>query len=1027
MTRNPFLFACLCFLAVAGSAVAVPPPPHIEVYPDKLTLDSARAYRQLVVSGYYDGEPRDLTTEAKFQSSDSKIAAIDGTRIVAASDGQASITIEVAGQSIQVPVIVSNTSKPDPVQFKFETTAVLTKQGCATGSCHGSPHGKGSFSLSLFGYDPSIDRISLTRDAFNRRVNILEPAESLMLKKPLMELSHVGGKRLLKSDAAYRILYDWIYEGADTTLPAVECQQISVYPGQSRILKAPFLKQQINVLARYTDGTIRDVTKIATYTSSNQSVAEVSANGLVTGKSRGQAAISVRYLDKLESINVTMIEEIPGFVWTNPTENNFVDHLVNEKLRQLQFLPAETCGDAVFIRRAYLDLTGLLPMVEVSRAFLADASPDKRAKLIDRLLDSEDYARFWALKKADLMRVTSRVLKDGRADLFANWIINAQRKNIPYDQFARQILTASGTTREVAPANYYEAVPTMEERTEMTAEIFMGSRLECAKCHNHPFENWTMKDYYSLGAVFARTQDDSGEVTLLETGETKHPTTGQPMTPWGMPATSSGSVSKSDRRQIFADWLTAKGNPFFARVEVNRIWAALFGRGIVDPIDDFRSSNPPSNGPLLDALAAEFEKSGYDRKHIIRLICNSQTYQRSTQTSKFNEGDETLFSHAKARLLSAEQLQDAIAVTSGALSPMPVVERVLATARQDLQSRESEMDREYSAWLRDAEQRAKVMPTWAGMWYSIGPFKFTGDPVKEEFGPEKHPVDLTESFGKPPRAWQLRLDFQDAATKQVVRGTKNVVNYFYRRIFSDDERTLDVQFQCPGGAMVWLNQERITFKPYDGKKPLTLKLKTGDNHLLIKLVTRTDNNFSFTVKAPASRNAKPPLPGYVAELLTLSAAARSDVQCQAIREHYLMTDSKYRELRERIPTLQNRTAYATQRAVPDSSAFLTTFGQPQRQSACTCERSNSPTLLQALELLNGATVSRLLGYSATTYAKLEDDKLIDELYLASYSRLPTDKERGVSRDCLKNATTRTTAVADLVWAIVNTREFMFQH
>ena len=311
----------------------------------------------------------------------------------------------------------------------------------------------------------------------------------------------------------------------------------------------------------------------------------------------------------------------------------------------------------MFIRRVSLDLTGLLPTPEQTKSFLANNGADKRAKLIDELLETEAYARFWAQKKAELMRVTPKSLKDGRAELFADWIIDAQRKNLPYDQFARQLLTARGATRDVAPANYYEAVTTMEERAEVTAELFMGSRLQCSKCHNHPFENWTMRDYYSLAAVFCRTKDENGVVTIVGRGEAAVPTTGQTMMPWGSPkAATANSIGGSDRREIFADWLTAKGNPYFARVEANRIWAQLMGRGIVEPVDDFRSSNPPSNVPLLDALAEEFEKSGFDRKQMIRLICNSNAYQRSSQTNDFNQGDETLFSHASVRLADSRAI-----------------------------------------------------------------------------------------------------------------------------------------------------------------------------------------------------------------------------------------------------------------------------------------------------------------------------------------------------------------------------------
>lgn len=768
------------------------------MFPTAVQLDSRRASRQLIVTGQFGGTERDLTRDVTYRSSAPKVATVKNGRVVPLSSGKTTLTLGYAGRTLQVPVTVTSFEQQDPIRFKFETLPVLTKQGCANGSCHGSPHGKGGFSLSLFGYDPRIDQISLTRDGFNRRINVLEPAESLILKKPQLEVPHVGGKRLRKTDAAYDILRNWVYEGARTDLPATDCERIEIRPGASRVLRAPYLKQQVSVLAYFTDGTSRDVTPIASFESSQPTVASVDADGLITGHGRGQAAVSIRYLDQLESFYVTVVEDVPGFTWKPQPEYNQVDTLVNAKLRQLQYLPAPTCTDEVFLRRIYLDLTGLLPSPEATRTFLADPATNKRARLVDALLETEEFARFWALKKADLMRVSPKRLKDGSAEGFASWLVNATRSNMPYDRFAREILTAAGDAKQVAPANYFLAIPTVEERTEMTTQLFLGSRVECAKCHNHPFERWTMRDYYSIAAVFARTQAAKNEVKLTATGETLNPSTKETMRPWGMTADQLRSQGAADRRVFFAEWLTQPGNPLFARVEVNRIWADLLGRGIVSPVDDFRSSNPPANVPLLDALAKELETHGYDRKHIIRLICNSQTYQRSTETNRFNATDEALFSHARVRLLTAEQLKDAIAVATRSLAAIPEA---------------------------------------------------------------------------------------------------------------------------------------------DGQ----------------------------------------------------------------------------------------RTRYATQRPFPESSSFTVAFGQPQRDTACTCERQTSPTLLQALELLNGANAYVTVQAGAAKYASLENDRLIDELYVAALCRRPSEKERATARRYLEAAANRGEAVNDLVWTLVNTQEFLFQH
>ena len=820
------ILACLmgnCVAALAGT---------LSVTPDSALLSNARAYRQFVLTDTAGGAAHDVTQDAVCSVANPKVAAVRNGRVTAKGNGKTILRLTYRGQSVAVPIIVSRFAASDPVNFKFETLPVLTKQGCATGSCHGSPHGKGGFSLSLYGYDPNIDRISLTRDGYNRRIDALEPTESLMLKKPLLELPHVGGKRLRRGDAAYRILTDWIYEGANTDLPETACARLVVTPGASRVLHAPYLKQQISVLASFTNGSSRDVSAIATYDTSNANVATVDADGLVTGHNRGQAAISVRYLDKLQSLYITVVEDVPGFAWKPTPENNIVDKLVDAKLRQLQYLPSGGCDDATFLRRVSLDLTGLLPTAEKTRRFLKDTAPDKRAKRVDSLLDSEEYAHFQAMKKGDLMRLTPARLKDGRAEVFAAWLTDAFRKNKPYDQFAREILTAKGDSGAVPAANYFLAISELQERTEMTAQLFMGTRIECARCHNHPFEAWTMRDYYSISAVFARTQADAktGFVKVGSAGEAYHPTTGEAMKPYGAPAASDANSGDSDRREGFAAWLTGSGNPYFARVEVNRMWADLMGRGIVEPVDDFRSSNPPANVSLLDTLAREFEASGYDRKHILRLICNSRTYQRSAATNKFNETDDTLFSHARIRLLTAEQLKDAIGYATQTLAP-----------------------------------------------------------------PE------TEA----PRLRALKQQFARLAA------------------------------------------------PPQSKESLDMK--------------------------------------------------------------------------RQIAQIENCMDYATQRPYPEDSQFTLTFGQPRRESACTCERQNSPTLLQALELLNGGTAERMAENGAKRYTALDNPKLIEELYLSALCRFPTEKERTTATHYLAGAKDRNTAVMDLVWTLTNTQEFLFQH
>ncbi len=998
--------------AVSGSATAV--PERIVVSPSEIRLDSKRAYRQIVVTGYFKGSEFDLSSSAKILTVDSNIVHLKGSRITPAGNGHTTVKVIAAGKTVEIPVSVSNFTKPDPVRFTFEALPILTKQGCATGSCHGSPHGKGGFSLSLLGYDPQIDRISLTRDGLSRRVNVMEPAESLMMKKPLLEIPHVGGKRLRKTDTGYSIIREWIDEGADIAIPTAECIRITITPGSGRVLHAPYLCQQISVVANYSDGSTRDVSAISTYESSNTSVATVDADGLITGHGRGQTAISVRYLDKLQSVNITLVEDIPGFVWKKTPENNFVDKLVDDKLKQLQYLPSPTCSDQVFIRRLSLDLTGMLPSVALTRAFLKDSSPDKRENLIRNFLNTEEYARFWALKKADLMRVSLAKLKQKEAEGFSRWIVDAVRSNMPYDQFARTILTSSGSVEKSPSAGYFLAIPTTEERTELTAQVFIGSRLECAKCHNHPFENWTMRDYYSLGAVFARTQASNGTVRLARTGESLLPTTKEVMMPWGLPKHATIESSNMDRRSLFVEWLTKKGNPFFAKVEVNRIWSELTGRGIVEPVDDFRSSNPPSNKLLLDALAQEFERSGYDRKQIIKLICSSQTYQRSTQTNKFNESDDVLFSHARIRELTAEQLKDALGLTTRSLPSTDTVPSRRMQLESQLQDETRVHETTYVSWLNEQKNDIHSLPYWLGSWKMAGPYK-----ISDDLNPVKFDTE-----------WTLKNDIKDGIPFEL-RNEPDQVYFLRRTIHCAAPTEVEVKLSSNAASM-WLNGKLLSPKLTDGEYRIKVKLESGDNNLILKSAHKMANSniqvnvsVAATAKSGSSKKLSSTLP-FAFEILANTASLSKD-ENQTVHDYFIESDTARKALQDKIDGLDNRMEYATQRPYPEASAFTITFGQPLRETACTCERRKSPTLLQALELLNGDTSFKMAEAGSEYYSQLDNKSLVEELYLSGLSRLPSGKELDTSLAYIANEPIRKNAVTDLIWTLMNTQEFLFQH
>lgn len=653
--------------SAAEPAIEIGSPAGLLLQPISLELNGPRSRQQLLVTGQYRADDlRDLTPAATFTTSDPNIVRIEGAVAFPAANGSAKITATVGGLTAEVPVTVKNFEQAAPISFKNETLPALTKAGCNMGACHGSPSGKGGFRLSLRAYDPELDITTLRSEFYGRRTNVMEPAESLLLKKPLMEVAHGGGRRLKKGDPAHHALYQWIAEGLRLDAASEpDLVRIEVTPSQ-RVLHQPAARQQILVQGYFSDGSVRDLTPLTDFSSSSESVATVNANGLVFKQGRGETAILARYLDKMATSYITFLEEVPGFAWNNPPEYNFIDSLVDQKLKQLQILPSDLCTDEEFLRRAYLDAIGRLPRLDETTAFLDDPSPSKRAALIDRLLESDDYAWFWTLKWSDLLRSNSKKLNGTGVYKFQQWIYESVRLDKPMDQFARELLTASGSVYENPPANYWRASRDPQDATETTAQLFLGVRIQCAKCHNHPFERWTQDNYYGIAAAFARIGRKPGlqpadEVIFAQaTGEVTQPRTGKQMKVHLLLKGDVDVPSEQDRRAVFAQWLTGKENPFFAKSIVNRVWGHLLGRGIVEPVDDFRDSNPPSNAALLDELTKRFIESGYSQKSVVRTIMNSRTYQASSRRNEFNANDEIYASHATTRLLSAEQLLDAI-------------------------------------------------------------------------------------------------------------------------------------------------------------------------------------------------------------------------------------------------------------------------------------------------------------------------------------------------------------------------------
>ncbi len=566
------------------------------------------------------------------------------------------------------------------VSFRHDVMAVLSKAGCNLGTCHGNARGKGGFQLSLRGQDPDLDWQTLTRDWQSRRANLAVPADSLYLRKATMQIAHEGGRRFPIDSAEYRILHDWIAAGmpADPA-KAARLQSLAVTPTEV-LLESPQWSFSLEATARFTDGSTRDVSTMAVYEVGSPLV-EVGPNGTVRGLTAGETVVLVRYLDQQQAVRVTLIPQRPALTNNRAPSTNSVDHFVNQKLMRLKLPASPPCDDATFVRRSTLDLIGTLPTAEEAQRFVNDASPAKREAWIDALMERPEFAEWWALKWADMLRVEEKTLDAKGAQVFHAWLRNAFAEDLPLDELVRQLIASRGSTYADPPSNFYRALRDPFARSEAVGQLFLGVRLQCAKCHNHPFDRWTQNDYYSWGNVFAQVdykilennrRDDNdkhefdGEqlVIINDAGSVPDPRTDKPRPPQFLGA--STATKDSDRLTALADWLTRPDNDRFAQMLVNRAWRQLMGRGLVEPVDDFRATNPPSHPELLQSLANELRSEGYRLKPLLKTIALSEAYQRSSTPTEENGDDEINYSHAVVRRLSAEQLADGMMQASGA-------------------------------------------------------------------------------------------------------------------------------------------------------------------------------------------------------------------------------------------------------------------------------------------------------------------------------------------------------------------------
>ncbi len=688
--RRKLLSGCLITLATLAAVfaslpcdadeIARPKIVGLKVFPESLELSNSRDVRRVIVTGLSEnGRTYDLTAESKLKPSGPAVA-VDGEGYnVPQAAGAATIAIAAAGLEAKLPVVVKNVDAV-PVSFVRDVIPAISKVGCNAGTCHGAQAGRAGFKLSLRGYDPLFDYRALIDDESGRRFNRSNPSQSLMLLKPTQGVPHEGGFLFDEDSRNYKLFHDWISQGCKFDTVG-RTNRVEVFP-EKPVLQNPGDIQQTIVIAHFADGTSRDVTRDAVFQISNFEVATVGKTGLIEAVRRGESAVLVRYEGQYATAPIIVIGSREGYKWNDSPEYNFVDTHVNNKLKQTKILPSDLCTDAEFLRRISLDLSGIPPTAEITRAFLDDPrdSRTKRAEMAEKLLAGPNYVDHWTLKWSDLLLSNRKYIQEKGVWAFRNWIRNSIAANKPYDQFAYELVTASGSTFENPAANYYRISREPKVVMENMTQVFLGTRFQCNQCHDHPFERWTQQQYYELASFFSAvgrkggTRPDEELVYSLATPQgVVNPRTGVTVAAT-FPFEHAGmDKSSTDGRQQLAKWLTAKENPYFARSVVNRYWSYFTGLGIIDPVDDIRASNPASNPELLDALTKDFVEHGFDLKHLVRTIVASHTYQRSFKTNDWNNDDKRNYSHAIPRRLSAEQLYDAIIIATGAKLDIPGV------------------------------------------------------------------------------------------------------------------------------------------------------------------------------------------------------------------------------------------------------------------------------------------------------------------------------------------------------------------
>jgi Protein of unknown function (DUF1549)/Protein of unknown function (DUF1553) len=672
-----FLLAPAMFLGLAPAAPAQAPT-DLQVYPSEVNLSTTRGAQMFVVQATYaDGLTRDVTAKAKAIVADAKLAKLDKNVLTPVADGATQLVVEFEGKKATVPVKVKDAAKDRAISFKLDIMPIFMRAGCNSGSCHGAARGKDGFRLSLFGFDADGDHYRLTREQPGRRINLTTPEESLLVEKSTGKVPHTGGQRIKPGSSYYKDIVRWMEAKAPSdpaTIPTPV--SLEIFP-KNAVLDGKGEAQQMVVRAKYSDGSDRDVTSLALFLSNNDNSAKISADGLVTANERGEAYIMARFATFTVGSQVLVLPKGLKFTWPNVPENNYVDTLVHNKLKKLRIVPTTVCDDETFLRRVFLDVVGVLPTPEEHAKFMASKDPKKREILVDDLLGRKDFAELWVLKWAELLQIrSSNDVSYKSMLLYYNWLQDKIARNVPVNEWVQELLGASGGTFKSPATNFYQNERDILKVTENVAQVFMGMRIQCAQCHNHPFDRWTMDDYYGFSAFFSqigrKPGDDPRELIIFNSrgGEVSNPVTKKLMKPRFLGGIEP-DLKGQDRREAMGKWLASPENPYFATSLANRVWQHFFGTGIIDEVDDVRISNPASNPELLAELGKKFTGYKYDFKKLVRDICLSRTYQLSTRTNDSNAGDTRNFARAYLRRIKAETFLDCICQVTDTKNKFP--------------------------------------------------------------------------------------------------------------------------------------------------------------------------------------------------------------------------------------------------------------------------------------------------------------------------------------------------------------------